>query len=29
MLISPKELALPENIIEQMRSAGVTVHALR
>ena len=25
MLISPKELALPENIIEQMRSAGVTV----
>ncbi len=25
MLISPKELALPENIIEQMRSAGVKV----
>ena len=25
MLISPKELALPESIIEQMRSAGVTV----
>ncbi len=25
MLISPKELALPENIIEQMRSAGATV----
>ncbi|ETN92986.1 Aspartate carbamoyltransferase catalytic chain [Gammaproteobacteria bacterium MOLA455] len=25
MLISPKELALPENIIEQMRCAGVTV----
>jgi aspartate carbamoyltransferase catalytic subunit len=25
MLISPKELALPETIIEQMRSAGVTV----
>ena len=24
MLISPKELALPESIIEQMRSAGVT-----
>ena len=25
MLISPKELALPESIVEQMRSAGVTV----
>ena len=25
MLISPRELALPESIVEQMRSAGVTV----